>query len=330
MNTSSRSLVLAVALAASVAGLSGCGSSGSSSGSSTSGSDDKKIENIFFANPLPAYPDFATADACFKAALEEQGIEGTSQGPTGLQVQDQFVLDRISQATTSGRYDGLILTPIDAAKYEPFVQRAKDAGMRVVTLQANAPTEGQDFSVGTDLAAYGKNVAEEIGKMPGEQKVGIITDAAGGIGKTIVDEFNANLPDDVEVVTTGYDAADAAKTADVAGQMITAHPEMNVIFTWEGTGVSGVITGIKEKDAVGKVVGVVNDMSEQAIEGIRDGVIYGTSRQHFCDMGRLAVEGMVSLGEGETVEKKFDTGTTFVTAENLDDELADAETEGEK
>jgi ABC-type sugar transport system substrate-binding protein len=304
--------------------LTGC-SSGGSSGATGSGGSDKGVDNIFFANPLPAYPDWAAADACFRQALEDNGIEGTSQGPTGLQMNDQFILDRISQAITSGEYDGIVMVPVQPAKYEPFVKRAEDAGMHVGTLQLAAP--GADFSMGTDPAEYGAAVAEAIGQRPGQQNVIVITDAAGGIGEPFVTGFEENLPANVTVVATGYDAADPTKTADVVGQSLTAHPEANVVWTWEGTGVAGITTAITEKGLEGKVVGVTNDLTDQAVAGIRDGLLYGTFRQHFCDMGRLAVENLIKLGNGEDVPAKVDTGTTFVTLDNLDEELADAQEE---
>lgn len=300
--------------------LTACGSdSDSSSGAAAEG-----VKNIFFANPLPAYPDFAAADKCFKQALEDNGVEGTSQGPTGLQIQDQFVLDRISQAITSGQYDAIMMTPTQAAKYEPFVKQAQDAGMLVATIQANDPVESADIQIGTDLAKYGADVAKAIGDLPGQQNVIAVTDAAGGIGATIVKNFQENLPSNVTVVATGYDAGDPTKTADIVGQSLTAHPEANVVWTWEGTGVAGITTAITEKDLKGKVVGVTNDLTDQAVAGIQDGLIAGTFRQHFCDMGRIAVEDLIKLGKGEDVEATVDTGTTFVTLGNLDQELADA------
>jgi ribose transport system substrate-binding protein len=125
-------------------------------------------------------------------------------------------------------------------------------------------------------------------------------------------------------VARGYDGGDPNKTADVVGQSLAAHPEANVVWTWEGTGVAGITTAIKEKGLEGKVVGVTNDLTDQSVAGVREGLIYGTMRQHFCDMGRLAVENMIKLGKGEQVPASIDTGTTFVTKDNLNAELADA------
>ena len=88
------------------------------------------------------------------------------------------------------------------------------------------------------------------------------------------------------------------------------------------------VTGaIKEKGKVGHVFGVVNDLTPQVVDGIRGGTIYGTSRQHFCDMAKKAVDLLVAVSQGKQVPPTTDTGTTFVTKGNLDTVLAEAKDE---
>src|SRR4029079_16054927 len=132
------------------------------------------------------------------------------------------------------------------------------------------------------------------------------------------------LPSNVKVVATAFDNADPAKTADVAAQMQTAHPDINIIFSWEGTAVAGITTALKEKDKVGKVFGVIDDLTPQVVDGIREGTIYGTSQQHFCEMAKQSVDKLVAIGEGQQVPAATDTGTAFVTKDNLDAVLAEA------
>jgi len=281
------------------------------------------VKSIFFANPLPAYPDWGLADKCFTAETAKLGIKGVTQGPTGLAINDQFVLDRISQAI-AGDYDGLMAVPITPPAYDSLFERAKKDGMYIATLNTGDATKLQDFTVGTDYPTQGAQVAANIAKRSGQQNVGIITNAPGGIGDVIINAFNKDLPSNVKVVATAFDNADPAKTADVAAQMLTAHPEINIIFSWEGTAVAGITTAIKEKDKVGKVFGVVNDLTPQVVDGIKEGTIYGTSQQHFCEMAKQSVDKLVQVSQGTQVPAATDTGTTFVTKDNLDAVLAEA------
>jgi len=281
------------------------------------------VKSIFFANPLPAYPDWGLADKCFNAETAKLGIKGVTQGPTGLAINDQFVLDRISQAI-AGDYDGLMAVPITPPAYDSLFERAKKDGMYIATLNTGDATKLQDFTVGTDYPTQGAQVAANIAKRSGQQNVGIITNAPGGIGDVIINAFNKDLPANVKVVATAFDNADPAKTADVAAQMLTAHPEINIIFSWEGTAVAGITTAIKEKNKVGQVFGVVNDLTPQVVDGIKEGTIYGTSQQHFCDMAKQSVDKLVAVSKGEQVPAATDTGTTFVTKDNLESVLAEA------
>jgi ABC-type sugar transport system substrate-binding protein len=68
---------------------------------------------------------------------------------------------------------------------------------------------------------------------------------------------------------------------------------------------------------------VVNDLTPQVVAGINDGTIYGTNRQHFCQMAKDAVDDFVALSKGQKVPALTDTGTTFVTKANLSQVLAE-------
>src|SRR6185437_13185599 len=183
-----RSALLAVA-ALGFATLAACGSSSSPSGSGSSpgsaASSPAKLKSIFFANPLPAYPDWATADKCFTSETAKLGIKGVTQGPTGLQINDQFVLDRISQAIAQN-YGALMAVPITPSAYEPLFQRAKSKGMEIATLNTGTATKTQNLEVGTDYGTQGAKVAANIGMRPGQQNVGVIINA-----------FKSHLPPNV-------------------------------------------------------------------------------------------------------------------------------------
>ena len=56
----------------------------------------------------------------------------------------------------------------------------------------------------------------------------------------IINAFKSHLPPNVKVVATAFDGGDPSKTVDVAEQLLTAHPETNILFSWEGTAVAGI------------------------------------------------------------------------------------------
>jgi ABC-type sugar transport system substrate-binding protein len=294
----------------------------SSSSASSSTAAQGKLKSIFFANPLPAYPDWGTANTCFYAEVKQFGLKGISQGPTGLQINDQFVLDSISQALAE-HYSAMIVVPITPSEYQPIMQRARAQGMLVATLNTGSSTTAQNFEIGTSYPALGQEVAKNIGARGGQQNLGLVTNGPGGIGATIFSSLEANLPSNVHLVATAYDNGDPSKTEDAVAQMLIAHPNVNVIYSWEGTAVAGISAAIKQQNRVGKTAGVVNDLTPQVVAGIQDGTIYGTNRQHFCLMAQDAVKDFVAVSRGQKVPPLTDTGTTFVTKSNLQQVLAE-------
>jgi ABC-type sugar transport system substrate-binding protein len=294
----------------------------SSSSASSSTAAQGKLKSIFFANPLPAYPDWGTANTCFYAEVKQFGLKGISQGPTGLQINDQFVLDSISQALAE-HYSAMIVVPITPSEYQPIMQRARAQGMLVATLNTGSSTTAQNFEIGTSYPALGQEVAKNIGARGGQQNLGLVTNGPGGIGATIFSSLEANLPSNVHLVATAYDNGDPSKTEDAVAQMLIAHPNINVIYSWEGTAVAGISAAIKQQNRVGKTAGVVNDLTPQVVAGIQDGTIYGTNRQHFCLMAQDAVKDFVAVSRGQKVPPLTDTGTTFVTKSNLQQVLAE-------
>jgi ribose transport system substrate-binding protein len=277
---------------------------------------------IGFANPLPAYPVWAEADKCFNEAAKAAGVNGMTSGPTGLQVDNQFVLDRISQYIATGA-KGIILVPLDGPMYEPLMKEAKAKGIWVVTLNTGTTTSTQDVLLGTDYGSQGRTVAENLAKRSGDQNVLILGNQPTGVHRVFVDGFVAGTADhpNVKLIAEGYDQGDPAQTTDVISRLLTANPQANVVLSWEGNAVAGITTAIKEKGLVGKVVGVVNDITPEVIAGLKEGTLYGTSKQNFCGMAKGAVDAIVTLAKGGTVGKVVDTGITFVTLDNLEAEM---------
>ena len=175
-----RSASLAVAAIGFVT-LAACSSSSSSSGSpGSAASSPAKLKSIFFANPLPAYPDWATADKCFDGRDERSWASRASRkGRRGCR-------STTSSCSTGSRrrsrrtYDALMAVPITPSAYEPLFQRAKKQGMESRRSTPATATKTQDLEVGTDYATQGAQVAANIGKRPGQQNVGIITNRPAG------------------------------------------------------------------------------------------------------------------------------------------------------
>jgi ribose transport system substrate-binding protein len=277
-----------------------------------------KLKSIYFANPLPDYPVWSTANKCFSAETKKLGIAGTTSGPSGLAVNNQFTLDRISQAIADGT-GAIIMVPIVPDQFTPLIKQAHAKGILVATLNTGNTTTSQNVELGTDYTDQGKTIVANLAKRPGQQNVLVLGNQAGGPQGLFVSGIQAGIKAHPSVHYVGqiFDGADPTKTADVVEAALTGHPTVNMIVTWEGTATPGVITAIKEANATGKVFGVVNDLTPQSIAGMKSGQIYGISKQNFCGMATGAVDDLAAIAGGKSFPHYIDTGITFVTKSTL-------------
>ena len=68
----------------------------------------------------------------------------------------------------------------------------------------------------------------------------------------------------------------------------------------------------------GKVIFVGFDASDPLIEGVRQKEIQGLVVQNPFNMGFIGVKTIIQVLKKEPVEKRIDTGVSFITLENLD------------
>jgi ribose transport system substrate-binding protein len=286
--------------------------SGATSGSS------KKLSSIYFANPLPDYPVWAEANKCFANETKKLGIKGTSAGPTGLAVNNQFDLDRISQAIANGA-GAIVMVPLVPDQFTPLMKQARKKGILVATLNTGNTTSAQNVQLGTDYTHQGETIVANLAKRKGAQNLLVLGNQAGGPEGLFLKGIQAGIKKHPSVHYEGqiFDGADPTKTPDVVTSALTGHPDVNVVVTWEGTATQGVVTAIKESNDTGKVVGVVNDLTSESIAGLKGGQIYGISKQNFCAMASGAVQDLAALKAGKHIPKSVDTGITFVTKSNL-------------
>jgi ribose transport system substrate-binding protein len=309
------------AVVAAVVVAAGCGSSdddtSSSANESSSAKSTQPFKTIMFVNPLPAYPDWGVASKCFESAAKKIGAKPIVTGPTGLKSDSGFMIERLQQGIAQ-KVDAIVTVPFDPPAFTPVLTQAKQKGILLATLNTGKTTTLQDVNLGTDYAHNGRVTADGVAAKGGQLNVGIIGLAARPPGTDIEAGFKEAIKKhpNVKVVAQEYDDGDPTKDIAIATAMMRAHPELNMIWAYQGASVPGVITAIKEQKKVGKVFLVTNDLAPQTRAGLEAGIVYGTNLQDFCGMGRGAVEKLAAIKRGERPPRYIDTGARFVTKDN--------------
>ncbi len=251
---------------------------------------------------------FRTIQMGMEAAAEEAGatlLQGNSESKPEKEVQliDTFVARGV---------DAIVISPISATASAPALQRAKDAGVTIVTY--NSAVEG-DIPV-----SYLNSSQRDLGETTGKAAAAFIKEELGGTAKVATLGFKALLPEvsgdrvdgfleaagegnEIEVVSQ-QDAWLAEKGVSVAGDIITANPDLNVIYAANEGGTVGATQAVRNAGKEGQIFVFGIDGSEQLADFIMDddNVLQAVTAQNPFQMGSMAVKAALDSLDGKEVE----------------------------
>jgi ABC-type sugar transport system substrate-binding protein len=209
--------------------------------------------------------------------------------------------------------DGIVISPISAKASAPALKRAADKGIKIVTY--NTTVEGDIAS------AFLTSQQEDLGKTTGIAAKAFIAEKLGGKAKVAVLAFKAAFPEisaqrvggfvdtikagaDVTIVAQ-QDAWLAEKAVAVASDIITANPDINIIYAANEGGTVGAVQAVRRAGKQGKIFVFGIDGSEQLANFLLDpdNVLQAVTAQQPFEMGRSAVQNVVDVVAGKSVPK---------------------------
>lgn len=231
-------------------------------------------------------PYFISMREAFEEASESVGAEyiiTDASHDVAKQVND--IDDMIQRGI-----DILIINPTDSDGVEPAVKAAKDAGVIVVAVDAQASGPVDTF-VGSQNydAGYlaGKKMAEDLN---GKGKVAILDGIPVVPILERVEGFKKAVSENpgIEIVDTQNGKQDRAIATDVTENILQANTELAAIFSVNDGGALGALGAI---EASGKDVWLYSvDGHPEVIDAIlQDGVFKATSAQFPADQVRIAL-----------------------------------------
>ena len=181
-------------------------------------------------------------------------------------------------------------------------------------------TKNQNFGVATrDAGVWARQQIRAAAERPGPQHVGVIQQEHDGPATTayasaLKDEI-AKYPD-VTLEALEFNNGDFTKDVGIASNMLTVHPEINLLINYSGF--PGVLTAIKEKRRVGKVAAIIGSDFPKTTDGYIDqGLIAGVRVFNVCGMGRTVVRRLRDAHAGRKVAPYYSDGHKIVTGEQF-------------
>lgn len=297
----------AVAIAAGFSLLAACGVSDEESG-------DDKVD-LGFIVPTLNNPYYGAMRQAAEEAAKAKGVElhfmaGENEGDVAPQI------EAIENLTTR-RVDVIAIVPTDSAAVVPALERAREAGIKVLAVDTNVePVSAADSYVGTDnyqagllsgqwsAKAIGTSdpIVALVGLLPGNQ-----------VSQERLDGFLEGF---------GMEASDAAVQLDTKGAQAPSQQGMedalvkrtdyNLIWSLTEPAGYGVVSALQARGLAGKIPVVTIDGSCRGVEAVRDGEIAANVMQFPAVMAEKAVDMAMEAAAGNELPKSVDTGEKLI------------------
>ena len=217
--------------------------------------------------------------------------------------------------------DGLAVVAIDVNGIMPAVEQADEAGIPVVAIDAILPDGPQAAQIGVDNAKAGADMgAFMLDALGGPTKVGIVGALNSYIQNVRQKGFEDAIAgaDGVEVVgvVDGQNVQDTALGA--AENLITANPDLAAIYATGEPALLGAIAAVESQGKQDSVKVFGWDLTAAAIDGIDEGFVVAVVQQDPSLMGKAAVEALMTLSEGGSVDAELSVPVEIVTKDNVD------------
>lgn len=261
-------------------------------------------------------------------ASQEFGVEILWIGPEREDARQQQI--SIVDNQVVNQVAGIVLAPLDDVALRRPVEAAVNKQIPVVIFDS-ALQDAQDFIVSfvaTDNHYGGVLAGKHLGELLGGKGKVILLRYAEGSASTEEREAGflqaiSEFPD-IEVVSSDQYGGATATSAQQASENLILRfkdAEGNLaadgIFTPNESTTFGMLQALRRSRLAGTVTFVGFDASEPLIEGLQNDEIAGLVVQNPFNMGFLGVKTMVQHLRGEAVEKRIDTGVTFVNKASL-------------
>lgn len=226
---------------------------------------------------------------------------------------------------------------VDALVISPLAVDASIAAVEAATKDAQIPVVTWNTTVDTDVTSHVGVVPSELGGNTGKYavdyikenfpdgcKLAIIGDSNYEIGIARCDGFKEAIKEltdagTVEIVNE-QDAELQEEGLDITEQILTANPDVQVIWCWNQTSLLGCAAAL-ENAGKSDIVLMGTDMSvELAKDMLGDSItLQAITTQMPYDMGYQAVENAVKAVKGEEVEKEIMIPTYTYTKDNMEE-----------
>jgi rhamnose transport system substrate-binding protein len=259
-------------------------------------------------------PYFTISDKGGEDAVNAVGGEFKRVGPSESTASSQ--VSYINTLTTQGQ-DAIVISANDANAVVPALQKARDAGIKVVTYDSDTAPEGRDLFINQAAAEdLGRSQVQLLAKQIGEEggQIAILSATATATNQNtwidfMKDELEKPEYANFELVKVAYGNDDDQKSFEETQGLLQAYPDLKGIISPTTVGIAAAARYLQDSDSKGTVKLTGLGTPNQLRDFVKDGTIEGFELWDPGQLGYLAgyaaaalSSGVITGAEGESFE----------------------------
>jgi ribose transport system substrate-binding protein len=323
----SLSLVAVIALIAVVVGVvagraTGASSDAGGGGGAGGAAAGKKVDVIIKASDSSFWQTMLAGSA---RAAKDYGLKVGLFGPTSeIDVNQQVQL--IENSVSRG-VDAIVLAPNSSDALNAAIKRARDGGIKVITVDT-AVTTGSEGFIGTDNVKAGEQAGQTLCglvKAQGKSTGSVLIESSVAGVQTIKDRdtgfrrgLAASCPG-VKAATQRFNDNDLNRAASQVNDVLTANPGLVGIFADNNTSGVGAARAIKDNKVADTIPVVAFDTDPQENAALTDGSIDALVIQNPYFFGYQGVVEAGMSAVGSLPPPRLDPGAVVATTKNAGD-----------
>ena len=263
---------------------------------------------------------FGMRDAAKKRGVELLEANSNNKPDKEVQLINTYIANKV---------DAIAIAPLSAKSSVSALERAREKGIPVVIYNLTLESDLVAASIGSDQF--------DIGASTGKAARAYIESKLGGKAKIAILAFQSQLPEQSSMRTNGFksevtklpgvtivseqDAWLTEQAVKKVGDILTANPDIRVIWSANEGGTVGAVMAVKNAGKAGKIAVFGTDTSEQLAGFLLDdaNILQAITGQRPFEIGSMAVESAVKVLKGEKVEKNVSLPGVLLTREKPDE-----------
>lgn len=234
-------------------------------------------------------------------AADELGLEFIYEGTINADIDGQI---QIIDSLIARGVDALIVSPNDPDAIVPVLQRARDAGIEVVTYDADAAAGRSLFVNQATFESIGTGLVEALVAEAGaDARYAIVsaTPTAANQNAWIeaMEAYSAETYPELELVSLQYGDDEPQKSLQVSQDLLNAYPDLDAIVAPTSVGFPAAAEAVEQAGLAGEVAVLGLSTPNGMREFVKRGTVNTVLLWNPVDLGYAAVYAAHALLQGE-------------------------------